>query len=303
MEKLQELTLSFHSSYDKQHTGTMNVADASGNVLRSLNEFKIRKTCGEVMFRAGMQIFTRHGVSDRKFAENTLSGRIEAGAKESKSEGIPFFRSSVTLERKNSRTVRTYGECQCVFVNEGNLCPHLAALMIAWIREPREFREDPDYLIFRFEKAKQEVRVSLEELLNSLKEGTGAYVLDLLQKTYSKIKYWGNAISDKSNDDYNFEKNFDPIREFSRIVNDVSLMMMSAIGRKYDLQTLDVYNSGTVTTFGKMLDLFVEKSRYNGKLEISRAEKKERKLSMRINDSKGTTRSWDLLVENFTKGN
>lgn len=285
---LEELALNF-GRIPKDKEG---VKDVSGNVLHSLSEFRVRKICSEVIYRAGLQGCV--GVSEKKFADNTLHGKMDA-------RGSQIFHPSITLERMNSRKIRTYGECQCTFGAEGNLCPHMAALMIAWVRKPEQFEEDMVYLISKFEKAKQNVIGSAKELVGVMENTSSAEDLFLLQKTYSEIRRWGDAINEVLNKDVvhvREAKNFDPTRELSGTINYVSLAIISAIGRKYPKsQAIETYNKATLTTFGRVLELFVENTRYGSKSSESPITKRERKMPRQK-----TARSWDILVESFAKG-
>jgi hypothetical protein len=301
MDKLEELTLlCLQSSQEKADPENAKVV--SGGVLRDLSDFKIRKICGEVIHRVGLQIYNQHGVADAKFAENSLYGKIEMGGNDSRQIPIQFFRPRVTLDRVKSRSIRSYGECQCRIADEGNLCPHMSALLIAWVREPREFKEDPEYLISNFEKARMEVRGSLGELLGSMENMTRAEALDILQKIYTKIRQWRSEIKEFPNDSFLAfgAKKFDPICELSAEVNYVSLAVLSAIQTKYKLRTIDIYNSGTLTTFGAVLKLFVDNTRYNDKSFTANKQQKRSKKNTDVD--KETARTWDLLVENFSKG-
>ncbi len=284
VDKLEELTLSLLSNPKKKDT-----KDLFGNVLRSLDEIKIRKICGEVIYRAGLQGFPR--VSEKKFAENTLLGKIDARGK----NGIQLFQPSISLERKNSSKIHTYGECQCTLAAEGSLCPHIAALMIAWVRKPKEFEEDLESLKSKFEKTRQRVMVSLEELLHSVETSSSNEALDLLQKIYSNIRRWGNEIKDAGDRETSRElENYNPLREFSATINRISLAIIFAIDHKYKLNAIEIYNRATLTTLGKVLELFVENTRYDNK---SSQTKNERKVPRQK-----TGRSWDMLIENFAKG-
>ena len=146
MDKLAELTLILLG--EKGRDSPESVKATSGNVLRILKEHQIRKVCGEMMYRAGAEVYTLGDISELKFAENTLLGRIVVGGRKKSTcpvNKIQSFQPIVTLER-NSRAIRTYGECQCALAKEGTICPHMAALMIAWARVSREFKEDNEYL-------------------------------------------------------------------------------------------------------------------------------------------------------------
>jgi hypothetical protein len=293
IDDLLELTLFLSSSKEV----------VAGSVLRSLNEYKIRKACGDVIYRVGLQVYSYDGVSEKTFADNSLFGRMDVGRKGSGSWEIKSIQLSITLETKNSRSIRMFGDCQCTQVSEGCICPHMAALMIAWVREPRGFKENFEYLKSKFEKAKQDASASLEELLDFIETGTSAETLGLLEGTYSKIRQWSDAIKEVNKDDRALRagaKNFDPLRELSGTINYVSLSIISAIGDKYKLRALDLYNKSTLTSLGKVLELFVENTSYENK-SVAPPSVKGRK-ALRNKASQQTARTWDQLLENFAKG-
>ena len=276
----------------------------AGNALRSLNEYKIRRACGEVIYRVGLQVYSQNRVSEKTCGDNSLFGRMDVGRNSSGPGGIKPIQPSVTLETKNSRSIRMFGDCQCAQASEGCICPHMAALMIAWVREPQAFKEDFGYLRSKFEKAKQNVGISLEELLDFIETGTSGETLGLLEKTYSKIRQWGDVIKEVNGDDRVLRasaKIFDPLRELSGTINYVSLAIISAIGDRYKLRTLDVYNKSTLTSLGKVLELFVENTRYESK-SFAPPSVKRRKALRNKKGFQQTARTWDLLLENFAKG-
>jgi hypothetical protein len=283
-DEFEELTLFLLCSAE----GKKDAINDSGNVLRNLTEFKIRKICGEVVYRAAMQGYSK--ISEKKFADNTLSGIMDARGKDPRE--IQFFRPEITLEGKNSRKIRAYGKCECKLGIEGNLCPHMAALMIAWARGPREFDEDPEYMKSKFEKGKHEVMSSLEELLILFENSSRAEDFDLLQKIYSRMEHWTNAVGESNRSSW-LVKNFDPRREFSGTINYLLLSIVSEMERKYPkLEAIETYNRATLTTLGKVLELFVENTRYERKSPLSNKERKT------LGE---TARSWDQLIENFAK--
>lgn len=288
VDKLEELTL-YLCRNSKE-----GAKDVSGNVLRTLGEFRVRKICTEIIYRAGLQSSAE--LSEKKFADNTLLGKMDLRVTQ-------LFHPSITLEREDSRKkIRTYGECQCALGTEGYLCPHMAALMIAWVRQPNDFEEDVAYLRSKFEKAKQNVIDSLKELLGFIENISSADDLLLLQKIYSEISDWRQAINEaRSRGGVHTREveTFELIRELSGTINYISLAIISTIDRKYPkLQAIEIYNKATLTTFGRVLESFVENCRYTNKSsESPPTSKKERKVS-----KQKTGRSWDILIENFAKG-
>jgi len=276
VDKLEELTLVFLGK-PKERTAK------AGNVLRCLKESKIRKTCGEVIYRAGVAGYTL--ISEEKFADNTLLGRVRG-----KNHGdIQYFQPSISLER-SAGTIRTFGECQCALAREGTICPHMAALLIAWVRAPQKFEEDLEFLRTRFEKARQDVTSSLEELLVSMETSSRAEVFDLLQKTFSQIRRWGDRARELEREPI---ARFDSLREFSAVINCISLAIMAAVERKYSVRAMDIYNRATLTTLGRVLELFAESTN-----STSPGKKVPHKATA---SSEKTSRSWDVLVENFAK--
>src|ERR1700730_17243509 len=78
VDKLEKLTLTFFhgTPKGKKEGRPVSVKVASGNVLLGLKEFQIRKACGEVIYRAGVQEYTLGRVLEEKYADDTLLGRV-----------------------------------------------------------------------------------------------------------------------------------------------------------------------------------------------------------------------------------
>jgi hypothetical protein len=189
----------------------------------------------------------------------------------------------------------------------------MAALMVAWVRKPQDFVEagEDQMRKSKFEEARQRVVDSLRELIGCIeKSSSRIYDLRLLQKTYSKLKLWVDDVKEANDGGLTIlaeksEKDVRPfIREFSETLNSVSFAIMSAIERKYNVGTTDLYNMTTVSTFARMLELFVE-SESHRKLVDSRlvrgsSGRKKETLTSSATISSHTARSWDSLVENFS---
>ena len=144
-------------------------------------------------------------------------------------------------------------------------------------------------------------------ICTSMQTGTDAENFELLQKVYAKIRRWRDAVREMNrvqSAEGRGTTKFDPIRELSGIINYVSLAILAAVERRYKLGTIDIYNEGTLTGFGKVLELFVEGTRFDSKsLASSSLPRKEGKVSRTANASSDQTkRSWDLLIENFAIG-
>ena len=227
-----------------------------GTILRDLDEYEIRKLCGEAIYGAGQQDYLLGRVSEKRFSNDRLSGKVdESGRKWLSGSDAPFFEPTITLERKNnSKKIHAYGYCACSFAKEGSLCPHIAALMVAWVRKREEFEERVNEK--DIEKARTRVIDSAKELSDLVtKEGTGSTDLEVLRKTYSKLRIWTDEV--KEADSRNEKAS---LRDFSSIINCISLSLMSAIETKYEIKAVDLYNRNTVSTFGKVLNLLAEKN-------------------------------------------
>lgn len=250
------------------------VDDSSGAVLRSLNEYNVRSISGEAIYGAGLQTYIQGRVSEKRFSSDTLSGKVD----EKSLSGVQFFEPTITLERKkNSKKIHAYGYCACNFGAEGSLCPHMAALMVAWVRKRGDFgfASEKD-----FEIAKTRVVDSTRQVLDLITKSPKSTDLDLLHKTYSKLRLWTGEVRDSKST---------ALRDFSWTINYVSLALISAIGAKYEISAIDLYNKNTVSTFGKVLDLITEKNL------ARRSKARSKGVSSRA------ARSWDKLVENFVK--
>jgi hypothetical protein len=285
----------------------------AGLVLRALNESAVRSICGEVLYNSGLQDYMQGKVSERKFSKNSLSGKVEGKSKLTtldKGKRKQFvFAVIVTLERSSSKKFRTYGDCQCsVSREEGALCQHIASLLIAWVRYPRDFKES-DSTKFDFEAAKRRVMSSLDKLVDAIEKGSSSTDdLEILQETYAKLKLWAANVREFRNDNCNLRAgetvDRHAGREFSSTINYVSLAIMSAIENKYEIESaIQLYNNATASTFGRLLEMFAQgpgvgKS-VTSAMSGSSIDDKESVKSNTTEVQPHTSRTWDRLVEEF----
>ena len=326
----------------------------AGRVLRSLNEHMVKDMCGDAVYNAGLMNYMQGRVSDRRFSDNTLSAKLNEGRKGLLSRGPQFFEPRVTLQRnsKKGSTIEIYGHCDCSVARSRNLCTHIAALMIAWVRKPRGFEEEEQWegseeaekggtaTLSEFEEARKRVMRSLKELVSCIESSSSkADELEVLQKTYSKLRLWTNQVKEATREGRNsvlpgmlsnspsspqqsqsgtgntFHRPL--IHEFSATINSVSFAIMSEIESKYpDIGSTDLYNSMTVSTFAKVLESFVESASYKVAdtsvvVEEDANKKKKQKdeeegmlivgpaATTVSSSSKRTGRSWDSLIDEF----
>jgi hypothetical protein len=274
-----------------------------GIVLGSLTEFNIRNMCGAAVYGAGLQEYLQGRVSHCVFRKNTLWGKVdERHENKTASEDKPqALLPSITLERSSTRP-KISGSCECTLAREGSLCPHMAALMIAWVRKPHEFKQEEDYQIRRsaFDEAKQRAEESLRELTRSIANGSSRKGdLQMLRKTYSKLKVWVREVNGVENRDGDY------VREFLEVLNSVSFHLMYEIDRKYrDGAIADFCNRTIVSSFGKALESFVENTGSSKSTQASlggakrRISKKSSSLTASPRSS-SPSRSWDSVVEAF----
>ena len=283
----------------------------AGLILRTLNEYNVRNICGEMIYGAGLQDYLHERVSQMEFSKNSLFGKLRrngilsAGPKQQS-----YFEASVTLESNSKKTrYRTYGDCTCTLsMEEGSLCSHIAALMVAWARKPQDFEEN---VKSDFERARRLAIDSLEKLVSSIEESSSGFKddLEMLQKTYTKLRHWASEIGDATNQSnilITSSKNSRlAIREFSSMINYMSFVIIFAIENKYNTgASTQLYNKTTVSTFGKVLEAFVQSPRLGKSIITPTIEKSSnKKRQSAIIKSKSiqsqTTRSWDKLVEDF----
>jgi hypothetical protein len=317
VDKLKQLALS--GPHAEEEDGLLgveiekNAFSHAGLVLRSLTEFNVRSMCGEVVYGAGLQNYTQGRVSDKKFSKNTLSGKLNEGGRKWLSSRDPqFFEPTITLER-NSKRPHICGGCACSLAGEGSLCTHMAALMVAWVRKPQDFAEvgEDQMRKSKFEDARQRVVDSLRELIGCIEKSSSRIDdLRVLQKTYSKLKLWADDVKEVNDGGLTIHAE-EPdkdlrlfIREFSETLNCVSFALMSTIERKYKVGTTDLYNMTTVSTFARMLELFVESEGHRKLVDSilvrGTSGRKKETLTSPATVSSHTARSWDSLVENFS---
>jgi hypothetical protein len=314
IDKLKQVALFGHRAEEEDGLPRIstekNILSHAGIVLRSLTEFNVRRMCGEVVFGAGLQNYAQGRVSDMKISKNTLSGKLdESGRKWLSSREPKFFEPRITLERNLKRPLIS-GGCLCSLASGGSLCPHMAALMIAWVRKPQDFEEggSDETLKSEFGEARLRVSDSLKELIGCIEwRSSRSDDLRMLQKTHLKLRLWAAEVNRANGADLKLSaqpgKDLRPlIREFSETLNSVSFALMSAFESKYKVGATDLYNKATVSTFAKMLELFVENESLRksvDSLQVRRTSGRK-KLTRTVTATSHTTRSWDSLVENFS---
>lgn len=308
VDKLQQLAL-FGRFTNKERElkveAQKNVFSDVGMVLSNLTEYNVRRMCGEAVFGAGLQNHMQGRVTDKKVWRDTLSGKLNENGRKWLSINDPqFFESTITLER-NSKRPRISGACSCSLASEGSICTHMAALMISWVRKRQDFTEGADYqtVKFEFNETRREVACMLREITNYIENGSSRNDdVWLLQRTYSKLRLWGDEITKGSGeiivkDSSQLEKEL--LREFSKTINNVSFDIMTAFENKYKVRTTDLYNKTTVSTFAKVLDLFIGNVDQSIQVDPLRQRNGRRKMKKTLKVPSLATRSWDSFVDNF----
>ena len=302
MDKLEQISLFGCQTEEGLELGKDPFSSA-GIVLRSLTEYNVRSICGAAVYGSGLQDYAQGRVSEKRFWKNTLSGKVdESGKKWLPGSGSQFFDPTITLER-NAKSPRISGSCACTMASDGSLCPHMAALMIAWVRKPQEFeRVESEAKRSGFERVWQRVANSLNELTSGIGNGTSrAEDLRVLQRTYSKLRLWATDVREANEGDLKNHggQSKDLILKFSETLNSVSLAIMSAIDSKYCVGAVDLYNKSTVSTFGKSLYLLAESAGQRKPAASEKRKVKKRRATSNPKISSRIGRSWDSLIENY----
>jgi hypothetical protein len=290
-------------SADQRRGESGNGLEPVSIILKNLSEYDVRSMCGAVIYGAGLQDYIQGRFSVGRFRKNVLWGRVNESGKKWVPEGnLQVFEPMVTVEM-NSNKHRISGDCACSFAGEGNLCPHMATLMIAWVRKPQEFEEGHDERALRseFDDTRREVLGSLRELVDLIGEDTPkADVLWVLQRMYSKLAIWAGDV--KTDDDRKGGESISMISDFSATVNSVAFAVMSRLERKYRIGAIDLYNKATVATLAKALELLVENSSSKKLVRQNTGSEKRKKRAFKrtTTTSPQVARSWDSLIENFS---
>lgn len=344
MEKLEQVALYGAAVSEELEAGKSNGAVAyrpppqrqqqedrlshAGHVLRGLTEHMVKNMCGEQVYSSGLSYYMEGRMSDRHFSGNTISAKINAKKKGLFSRGPEILEPTLTFERSKEnigqQRINIYGNCGCS--QSQDLCPHAAALMIAWVRKPRAFEENevekmeaedkpPPALLF--DRERERVVRSLKEVVNCIQTTSSrSDDLEVLQKVYSKLRLWTSHVKEAAvgNGDLTLPemgngasphpKSSAFIREFSATINFVSFAIISAIEGKYSgIGATELYNGATVSTFARVLESFVENASY-GKEESVAEEQTASTLISPSLMAKGrrkaaASRSWDSLIDEF----
>lgn len=330
--KVEEETITPSSSMDT-HRNDGGELSKPGSLISQLSELTVREICGKAVYSSGLAYFLEGRISQQRFWENSISAKLNPRKKETHESASEVFEPRLTFERsKGKEKIAVYGDCGCSWSKDRILCPHAAALMIAWARNPEIFEphaaESSTEISTLFEREREHVRQSLEQVAKCI-QGGGTSTnddLEVLQKLHAKIRLWTEAAreaydevlsvtssasgytkpADLSSSKSSFSRQV-MLLEFSSTVNHVSLGIMHAFESKYPrIQAVDLYNRTTLSTFAKVLEEFAERlgsrksPRVTKKVKKGKAQKaagKSRTANMVA--KREATRSWDALIEKF----
>ena len=340
VDNLEQLAICGTYSKAEEETGTSNLKttrkDRSellkpGNSIGQLTELTVREICGKAVYSSGLAYFLEGRISQGRFWDNTISGKLNPREKELREDISEVFEPRLTFERsKGKEKIAVYGDCGCSWSKEGILCPHAAALMIAWARNPETFEsramKSSTEISILIEKAREQVRQSLEHLVTFIQDGGASMndYLEVLQRLHTKIRLWTEDVSEAYDGILSLSTSASShagpadlskvslpskqvmLLDFSSTVNHVSLRIMHVVESKYPwIEAIDLYNKTTLSTFSKVLESFVERLDRRKSPRVTKA-KRERKCKggaksrtvRRVGKGKAT-RSWDALIEKF----
>ncbi len=327
--KVEEETVTPFSSMNTRRNDGGELSKP-GSLISQLSELTVREICGKAVYSSGLAYFLEGRISQQRFWEDSISAKLNPRKKEIHEGASEVFEPRLMFERsKGKEKIAVYGDCGCSWSKHGMLCPHAAALMIAWARNPETFEphaaEDSTEISILFERAREQVRQSLEQVAKCI-QGGGTSMnddLEVLQKLHARIRLWTEAAreayevltvtssasgftkpADLSSSKSSFSKQA-MLLEFSSTVNHVSLVIVQAIESRYPwIQAVDLYNRTTLSTFARVLEQFAERL---GSRKSPRVTAKVKKGEERKTDGKSrtarrvakreATRSWDALIE------
>ncbi len=121
--------------------------------IPSLSEQQIRQRVGDESFRRGREYSRSGAIFDARRQGVTLKARCEGSRAEP-------YRLSVTFDGQGV----VVADCSCP-VGGGGACKHLAALLLAWLHKPAEFRPVKDLDTTLERRSKEELIALVKQML------------------------------------------------------------------------------------------------------------------------------------------
>ncbi|MEM3095146.1 MAG: hypothetical protein QXX64_05855 [Nitrososphaera sp.] len=226
----------------------------------------------ELMFRRGtayfqaLTLFMSGSVVEKNVMWNRLTGKV-------REKGAVYCEPEVEVVRRGNRAAVNLG-CDCSIFTRRDACPHVVALMLAWVRKRDTFRatfqpagagygedetgygEKPWEMEARIAMASHRALWLMEELAEGLETSSRREDLDVIQQLQSLIK--NCALAYESTDLTHANNNPVHLRDVLSITTSVYLGVMESIGRKYSLPFMAVHYKGLLATADRTVEMFLD---------------------------------------------
>lgn len=246
--------------------GVMNLIDLVDHTLLSMTERDV-----ELMFRRGttyfqaLTLFMSGSVVEKNVMWNRLAGKV-------REKGAVYCEPEVEVIRKGNRAAANLG-CDCSVFTKRDACPHVVALMLAWVRKRDTFRtavqtagaryreDDTGYDDKPWETESRIVTAShralwlLDDVAEGLETSSRRDDLDVIQQLQSMIK---NCALAYDSADLTHAHNHAYLRDVLSITTAVCLGVMENIGRKYSLPFATVHYKGLLDTADRLVEMFLD---------------------------------------------
>ena len=250
-------------------------------------EDSIRRWAEPENYLAGLQCYGEARLSQRSVSGNVLSAVVNArrkGKLHLLRSGVTEYSVSLKATRRAIRgekwDYQIDGGCDCPEVDEDELCAHMVALLIAWLRKPAAFQVvkgatdaakarsgglemDPRELARRnaeLAEATYGVLMVLQELLVLMEDQkcSKSDTITVLETVYSRIKLASVSveaalaeISSASGGDAAYGR--EALVGFSVLLNAVSLRLFAAVEMRWKVGATALLNGANAVMTGRLL--------------------------------------------------
>lgn len=320
------------------------VDQASSEQLSLITENVVRQWSPPRSYLTGLQYFMEGRVSEQRVWRSILSGTVNVHRKKGvAARFLPWVDDdantsySVRIEMRGLASPAAVQEgsylhagayCQCAQDGMRDACPHLVALLLSWVRNPRSFKQSPEMAspnegridgqkqLPSLVKATARVLDALDEMVSCIaSDGSSrADVLEMLQLTYSKMRLASSQLAERWSEISSGHES-EPLVVSSFIIDVIASRVLSALDSRYFMGAVQLKNKAEVDAIGKALQSFAESvgreqhfPEPSGVGNERRQEKppvvspflQETRAESRLGE-KRVTRSWDKIVEEFSR--
>jgi SWIM zinc finger len=284
MTRLEAVVVPVAGQESKEEEAPKSAQPVADPILSEFaTEDSVRRWAEPENYLAGLQCYGEARLSHRTVSGNVLSAVVNArrkGKLHLPRSGVTEYSVSIKVTPKAIRgekwDYQINGHCDCPGVTEGEVCAHVVALLIAWLRKPAAFEileakeagsggleMDPRELARRnaeLGEATYGVLTVLQELLVLMEDQKCSKndTITVLETIYSRVKLASVGveaalaeISTVPSEDAAYRR--EAIVGFSVLLNAVSLRLFAAVEMRWKVGATALLNGANAVMTGRLL--------------------------------------------------